>query len=182
MNWARSTTLSLTASDGIDIQSSLTSLTGNGAANLQAGGAITESGAGAILAKSLSGLSGGATTLLGINQISDLKDFQAGSGELSLYDDADLVIKGSVAANGDPISLETTQGHGIRIAGALSTSGALTMVSGDNVVENSNTGTITAGGLSVSAQTGINLQGANNIGTVVVDFTVSGPNKINNGP
>ena len=180
LNWARSTTLSLVASGDIDIQSGLSSLTGNGAANLQAGGAITESGNGAILAQSLSGLSGGATTLLGNNQIGDLKDFQAGSGGLSLNDAAALAVRGSVAASGDPISLESAQG--IRIAGALSTSGAVTMVSGDNVVENSNTGTITAGTLSVSAQTGINLQGANHIGVVLVDTTASGPDKINNSP
>jgi hypothetical protein len=55
----------------------------------------------------------------------------------------------------------------------------VTLVSAGDISENTSTGFIDAGLLNVEAQTGITLEGDNDIAALGTDETVTGPNEIN---
>jgi hypothetical protein len=109
---------------------------------LDSAGAITESGAGLVVADQLSGRSAGATTLGGANRIGSLGAFTAGS--LNLRNAGALSVVGPVNGGGST-TLATSTGD-LHIDGAI-TSTALRLESAGAISEGAG-GVITAGTLS----------------------------------
>ena len=138
---------------------------------------IKEVGAGAIQASDLSLQAQGVVTLDGANQIARIDSGNAAS--LSLIDGQALAIVGGLTVqNGGTMSLTTTSGN-IGVNGMIG-GGTLDLTSQTGSLTESNTkGGITAGTLNATAHTGISLNSPNNqITTVGIDHTDSGPNRI----
>ena len=156
------TSVSLTTTSG--------DLSINGAVNgittaLQSAGGINEGGSGTITAATLTGHSGGATSLLGVNHVGTLGSFSASSFDLS--NAQSLTVTGPLDG-GSSATLTTTAGD-LAIDGAVS--GTQTTLHSAGAISEGSGGGITAGTLSGSA-TGITTLGsrtramANRIGTL----------------
>jgi fibronectin-binding autotransporter adhesin len=142
----------------------------NGAVNgitttLQSVGGINEGSGGTITTATMTGRSGGATSLLGVNHIDTLGSFSASGFGLS--NAQSLTVAGPLDGGGST-TLTTTAGD-LAIDGAVS--GTQTTLHSAGVISEGRGGTITAGTLSGSA-TGITTLGsstqpvANRIGTL----------------
>ncbi|HUW54131.1 MAG TPA: filamentous hemagglutinin N-terminal domain-containing protein [Rhodanobacter sp.] len=156
------TSVSLTTTSG--------DLSINGAVNgittaLQSAGGINEGGSGTITAATLTGHSGGATSLLGVNHVGTLGSFSASGFDLS--NAQSLTVTGPLDG-GSSATLTTTAGD-LAIDGAVS--GTQTTLHSAGAISEGSGGGITAGTLSGSA-TGITTLGsrtramANRIGTL----------------
>ena len=154
-------------------------LTAGGTVTLTSAGEISENTlSGAITAATLTGSANGATRLQGANLITDLGDFSDTGGNFFLTDGQTLTVTGSVNAGTKGLTLQTTSGD-LVIDGSLQ---GLAVTLGSSLGQVYGTGAITAGVLNVSADTGIDLDGANNTirrigtnttnsGSDVIDYT-----------
>ncbi len=151
-------------------------ITAGGTITLDSAGDITETTAtGTITAATLTGSAGGATTLNGANQIASLGDFASTGGHFALNDGQALTVSGTVNAAGQNITLQTTSGN-LLVNGALDGD---TITLGSSLGEVEGAGTITASELNVTADTGIDLTGPNDIKKIGTNQTNSGPDIIN---
>jgi len=151
-------------------------LTAGDKIGLNSSGSIGQSGAGAITAMKLAGRAAGATTLNGANHIGSLGDFTNTGGNFALTDKESLTISGTLNTGSHNQTLQVTAGN-IDLTGALDGN---TVTLGSATGEVFGAGTITADLLNVTANTGIDLTGANDIGTIGTNQTNSGPDVINN--
>lgn len=147
----------------------------SGTVNLVSTGAISEhSKNGLVDAAELSGSSGGAVTLDGANQIASLGDITITGGKFSLTDDAALTVDGNLNAGANNLTLLVASGD-LDIDGTLA--GKIVTL-GSTAGEVQGSGAITAKVLNVTADTGIDLVGANDIRKIGVNHTNSGPDII----
>ena len=134
-----------------------------------------------ISAPVFTGSSATGVDLQGTNRIGVLHDFtNRGTGDITIVNDQTLSILGSITEvrDGGAISLTTTRANlVVGGAGSLSAS-TINLSAGSKAIENS-TGKIKADLLNVTAESGIQLIGNNNITAVGTDHTDSGPNTIN---
>ena len=147
---------------------------------LVSAGAITESSAGDLDAKTLTGSSDGNAVLTSAkNTLTDLGAFTTGGNNaFELTDDHALTTDGTVTAGTAALDLTTTgTGNNLAIDSAV-TGGTVSFVTTGEATESS-TADITAAKLNVTANTGIELTSTNNhITAVGTRHTNSGPNKI----
>jgi hypothetical protein len=150
-------------------------ITAGGTVTLNSAGNIRESHAtGVIQANALTGSAGSFAQLLGANLIATLSDFTSG-GLFSLTDDETLNVAGNVGSGINALTLDVTSGD-LDVAGSL-TGGKVTLASVTGAVQGA--GVINANVLNVTANTGIDLTGANHIHRIGTDQTNSGPDFIN---
>ncbi len=142
---------------------------------LNSSSTIAETAADVITAAGLSGSADGAVGLKGANLIGGLGNFTA-SGNFALTDEEALTIGGAVNTGAKSQTIQVTSGN-LDLTGALD-GGTITL--GSSTGEVYGAGTITASVLNVTANTGIDLTGDNDIKTIGTDTTNSGPNVINN--
>ena len=136
---------------------------------------ITE-GAVTIDARTLSGSSKGGAAFAGDNAVASLGTFTTnGDGNFTLDDSGDLIVRGNVQTGTHNINITT--GGDLTIRRQLANSGTTNLVSGGTAREGAH-GKIVTGKLNVSAQTGIVLEGNNQIQKLGTDTTASGPNRI----
>jgi trimeric autotransporter adhesin len=181
-----------TSSDGIApgtnlfLSDSATTFNVNSALDVGAGtvwlydptGAISETGAGAITARLLRGNAENGVTLTGTNDIAHLGLLtNSGSGGIALDDAVNLTVVNTVNAGSGDLSLTTTEGN-LDIAAALESGATTTLDSESGKVHGS--GAITTQLLNVTADTGIDLTGSNDITQIGTDTTHRGPNVIDN--
>ena len=150
-------------------------VTAGGTLVLNSSSTIAETAADIITAASLSGSADGAVSLKGANLIGGLGNFTA-SGNLSLTDEEALTIGGTVNTGTKSQTIQVTSGN-LDLTGTLD-GGTITL--GSSTSEVYGAGKITASLLNVTANTGIDLTGDNDIKTIGTDTTNSGPNVINN--
>ena len=143
--------------------------------DLKSAGTIKQNAAGIITAQSLTGSAAGGTTLNDTNQIVNLDGFTDTGGNFALSDGQSLTVSGTVNTGKNNLSLQTTAGDlvvdGALDAGTLTLGSTLGQVYGD--------GAITVHLINVSANTGIDLNGPNQIkkegtvhtnsGTITID-------------
>ncbi|MGD0142967.1 MAG: filamentous hemagglutinin N-terminal domain-containing protein [Rhizomicrobium sp.] len=167
--------LALTTTNGASITIG-SELTSGSSVDLNSAGQITES-IGGIAAAGLAVSANGAATLNGTNLIGTLSGLSDSGGAFSLIDGESLTTKGTIDAGDNSLTLQTTSGN-IDIASMIEAN-TLTLESAGKAHERSD-GAIDVGLLNVTAQTGIDLDSADNdIATIGTDTTASGPNKIN---
>jgi fibronectin-binding autotransporter adhesin len=157
--------------DNIDIEKALTA---GGSVDLISDGKIAQTATGIITAGTLTGSAAGTVTLNSANAITNLGSFTDTSGNFALTDHQSLTIDGTVNVGSGNLTLQTTSGS--LIVSAALDGHALTLGSTTGEVEG--TGAITAALLNVTANTGIDLTGANEITALGTDQTNSGPNVI----
>ena len=161
------------AGNGIALDAHLT----GGTVDLVSAGTIRENGTnGFIHASVLEGSSDGYAFFNEANKIGALGDFTtAGAGAFSLYDWETLDVTDTLETGKHSITLDTQIGD-LDIDGSLSGGTvSLTSVAG----EVAGAGDIDANVLNVTADSGIDLTGDNDIHTIGADTTNSGPNTIN---
>jgi hypothetical protein len=149
-------------------------VTAGGTLVLNSSGAIGETATDIIAAAGLSGSAVGATNLNGANLIASLGNFTGSN--FSLIDEEALTVSGTLNTRTHTQSIQVTNGD-LDLTGALRGS---TVTLGSSTGEVYGAGTITANVLNVTANTGIDLTGPNDIGMIGTDTTNSGPNVINN--
>jgi hypothetical protein len=155
------------------------SLFSGGTVGLYAGGTITEGTLGKIDATKLTGSAEGAVKIgYYNNKIASLGDFAVtAAGGFALTDNETLDVTGAISADdSSTIALSTKSGN-LSVHGTLDAS-TVTLVTAGEATQSSTSG-ITAGTLNVTAQTGIDLVGNNDIKKVGTRKTKSGPNTIN---
>jgi fibronectin-binding autotransporter adhesin len=163
-----------TTSGGIAVDFGLVT---DGTLTLVSAGSISQAKPkGAITAGELTGSAVGSTTLNDTNKIGSLGDFTSTGGNFSLTDAISLTAAGTVNAGAFDLSLKDTTGD-LDITGELE-GNQVTLGSGKGQV--TGTGAIIANVLEVTADTGIDLTGDNDIGKIKRNHTNSGPDVINN--
>ncbi|MFA6232452.1 MAG: hypothetical protein WC617_20135, partial [Rhodanobacter sp.] len=138
-------------------------LNGQLAANtlaLQSGGAITEAGAGAITANSLTGSSSGSTTLNLANHVATLGTF--GANGFQFTNAGSLAVSGPIDG-GSNTSLTTTAGD-LSINGRVS--GTTTTLASAGAITEGSSGTIVASNLTGHSGGATTLSGANSVDTL----------------
>ena len=146
-----------------------------GTVTLTSAGNIRESQAtGIIQAGALTGSAASFAQFQGANLIATLSDFTTGS-LFSLTDGETLNVTGNVGSGIHALTLDVTSGD-LDIAGSL-TGGKVTLASASGAVQGA--GVIDANVLNVTANTGIDLTGANHIKKIGVNHTNSGSDIIN---
>ena len=168
--------LSLTAMGAGSKMALKAALTAGGTLALNSAGTIAESATDILTAAQLTGSANGTASLSGANQIAGLGNFSDTAGNFSLTDEQALTISGTVNSGAKTQTIQVTSGN-LDLTGALD---AGTVTLGSSTGEVLGTGAITANLLNVTANTGIDLTGANHITTIGTDQTNSGPNIINN--
>ena len=153
-----------------------------GTVTLNVANAIAEGTGGSIHASTLTGSSVGSVALKNANAITTLGAFTTGNGAFTLTNAGGLITAGTINTGTGNIALTTTgSGHNLAIRGQLRNSGktgVISLTSAGNITETS-AGSIITHTLNAKAQTGITLTSpANNIATLGVHTTASGPNKI----
>jgi hypothetical protein len=151
-------------------------VTTGGTLVLNSSGAIGETATDIIAAAGLSGSAVGATNLKGANLIATLGNFTDSGSNFSLIDEEALTVSGTLNTGSHTQTIQVTNGD-LVLTGALKGS---TVTLGSSTGEVYGAGTITASLFNVTANTGIDLTGDNDIGTIGTDTTNSGPNFINN--
>ncbi len=152
-------------------------ITAGGTVTLTSAGSISQSAAlGSITAATLTGSAGGAALLKGANQVANLDSFTTTAGSFALTDGQTLTIDGEVNSGTSSLALLVTSGD-LDIDDALD---GKSVTLGSTTGEVQGAGAITTGYLSVSANTGIDLTGANDIGKIGHNHTNSGSDTINN--
>jgi filamentous hemagglutinin family protein len=152
------------------------SITAGGIVTLTSAGTISEKvSSGSITAATLTGSADGAALLKGANEIANLDGFSTTAGSFALTDGQSLTVDGAVNSGTSSLALQVTSGD-LDIDDALD---GKSVTLGSSTGEVQGAGAITTGFLSVSANTGIDLTGANNIGKIGHNHTNSGPDVIN---
>ena len=152
-------------------------ITAGGTVTLTSAGTISESHrSGSVNAVTLTGSASGSTLLKGPNQIANLDGFTTTVGAFALTDRQTLTVDGVVNTGTNSLALRVISGD-LDIDDALDGK-SVTLDSTTGEVQGA--GAITTGFLSVSANTGIDLTGANDIGKIGHNHTNSGPDTINN--
>jgi filamentous hemagglutinin family protein len=147
-----------------------------GALTLKSTGTLSESGAGRIVAGTFMGSSVGGATLNGANLITTIDSFaNSGSGNIGLTNAQTLTVSGPVNAGSGNLTLATTSGN-LAITGTVEGN---TVTLGSTLGSVTGSGPITASLLNVTANTGIDLTGANDIAAIGTNETNSGPDFIN---
>jgi hypothetical protein len=147
-----------------------------GALTLSSTGSLTESGNGRIVAGTFMGSAVGGATLNGANLITAIDSFaNTGSGNIGLTNDQTLTVAGPLNAGTGNLSLTATAGN-LLINGTVE-GNTVTLASSLGSVTGS--GPITAALLNVTADTGIDLTGSNDITAIGTNETNSGPDFIN---
>jgi mucin-19 len=150
------------------------SVTAGGTVDLVSASGISESSNAIITAGTLTGSANLATTLGTANQIANLGAFTNTDGNFTLTDAQGLTVTGTVNAGTKNLALQTTSGD-LDIDAALV---GQKVTLGSTLGQVYGTGAITAHHLNVTANTGIDLTGANDIAVLGTDQTNSGPNVI----
>jgi fibronectin-binding autotransporter adhesin len=133
---------------------------------------------GAIDAATLKGSSAGGATLNGVNLIGRLLAFtNTGAGGFALTDGKALTVTGAVNAGTDILSLTTTSGNLAIASTGILDANTVTLTAAAKATE-ATAGQIDTALINVTADTGIDLIGNNDITTVGTDQTNSGPNTI----
>jgi filamentous hemagglutinin family protein len=151
-------------------------VTAGGTLVLNSSGAIGETATDVITAAGLSGSAVGTTNLKGANLIASLGNFTDSGSTFSLIDEEALTVSGTLNTGSHALSIQVTSGD-LDLTGALKGN---TVTLGSSTGEVYGAGTITANVLNVTANTGIDLTGPNDIGTIGTNHTNSGPDVINN--
>jgi hypothetical protein len=139
-------------------------------------GTLSETGTGSIVAGTFMGSSVGGATLNGANMIGALGSFaNSGSGNIGLTNAETLTVSGPINAGSGNLSLTTSSGN-LLINGPVE-GNTVTLGSTQGSVTGS--GAITATLLNVTANTGIDLTGQNDITAIGTNQTNSGPDFIN---
>ena len=147
-----------------------------GALTLVSTGTLSESGAGRIEAGTLMGSSVGGATLNGANLITTIGSFaNAGFGDIGLTNNQTLTVAGPLNAGTGNLALTATAGN-LLINGTVEGN---TVTFGSTLGSVTGPGPITAAVLNVTANTGIDLTGPNEITTIGTNDTNSGPDFIN---
>ena len=147
-----------------------------GALTLVSTGTLSESGAGRIEAGTLMGSSVGGATLNGANLITIIGSFaNSGSGDIGLTNNQTLTVAGPLNAGTGNLALTATAGN-LLINGTVEGN---TVTFGSTLGSVTGPGPITAAVLNVTANTGIDLTGPNEITTIGTNDTNSGPDFIN---
>jgi filamentous hemagglutinin family protein len=149
-------------------------ISAGGTVDLVSAASISQAPAGIITAETLTGSSGATTTLNSANLISNLGAFTNTAGNFGLTDAQTLTVTGTVNTGTKVLALHATSGD-LDIDAALE---GKTVTLGSTQGQVVGTGAITAHLLNVSANTGIDLTGANDIAVLGTDQTNSGPNVI----
>jgi filamentous hemagglutinin family protein len=150
-----------------------------GEVKLASAATISESNAGDIDAKTLTGSAKGTVKLTSAkNTITDLGALSTGSHAFALTDDHALTVDGKVNAGTGTLDLTTVgNNHDLAIEAAI-TAGTINLVTTGEATETSK-GAITAKLLNVTADTGIDLTSkANKIKKLGTHKTKKGPNKV----
>jgi hypothetical protein len=145
---------------------------------LNAGGQISQGASGLLTASQLTGSAGGAVMLQDANLVKDLGNFTTSNSAFS-FSANKFTVNGTVNAGSGAINLSSIGSSGVlTIAGTVESTGTVNLHATADDTETS-TGAILAGTLNVTAITGITLTSTlNNIGTLGIDTTQSGPNKV----
>jgi filamentous hemagglutinin family protein len=151
-------------------------ITAGGTVVLNSSGVIGQGATDIISAAGLSGSAVGATNLKGANRIASLGNFTDTRGNFSLIDEEGLTVSGILNTGSHTQTLQVTNGD-LDLTGALDGS---TVTLGSSTGQVYGAGTITANVLNVTANTGIDLTGPNDIGMIGTNHTNSGPDTINN--
>ena len=154
-------------------------ITARGEVALRAGGYILETDHGPIFAGSLIGSAVSGVTLDHFNKFAVLGTFtNTGADGLDLRDVNALTIVGDIDAGQGALILTQNTVGGLTIKARL-TSGASVNLNSGGTVRELNAGAIVTPLLNVTAVTGIELTGPNQINTVGTRHTNSGLNVIN---
>jgi hypothetical protein len=147
-----------------------------GALTLTSTGTLSESGVGKIVAGTFMGSSVGGATLNGANMVTTLGSFaNSGSGNIGLANGETLTVAGPLNAGSGNLALTASAGN-LLINGPVE-GNTVTLGSTQGSVTGS--GAITAALLNVTANTGIDLTGQNDITAIGTNETNSGPDYIN---
>jgi hypothetical protein len=147
-----------------------------GTLTLNSTGSLTESGTGRIVAGTFMGSSVGGATLNGANLITTIASFaNSGSGNIGFTNGETLTVGGPINSGTGTLALTATAGN-LLINGTVE-GNTVTLASTLGSVSGS--GPITAALLNVTADTGIDLTGANDITAIGTNETNSGPDFIN---
>ncbi len=131
---------------------------------LLSSGAVTETGAGAVIASVLSGQAA-SVNLTGDNQIGTVDRFTA-TGDFALVNRGTLAVAGPVTAS----TVELSTAGDLRLSGALTATGAVSLVASGAIEQTG--GAVTAASLGGSAAS-VRLTGPNRIGSLA-DWTTVG--------
>ncbi len=147
-----------------------------GALTLVSTGSLSESGTGRIVAGTFMGSSVGGAALNGANLIATINSFaNSGSGDIGLTNGETLTVAGPLNAGAGNLALTATAGN-LLINGAVEGN---TVTLGSTLGSVTGSGPITAALLNVTANTGIDLTGQNDITAIGTNETNSGPDFIN---
>lgn len=152
-----------------------------GLLTLKSAGTLKEGASGTITAAALTGGAVGGTTLSGANNIGALQDFRnSGAGDLTIVNGISLNIVGGVSETKPrgAISLTLASGN-LAIGQTASLSGGSISLQTAGMAVEASSGQIDTSLLNVTAGTGIDLVGQNDIATIGTRNTDSGPNTIN---
>ncbi len=150
------------------------SISDGGTVTLISSSTLSEGSGGLISAAALAGSAAGKTTLNGVNQIAALASFTDAKGGFALTDAQSLTIEGPVSTGKSNLTLLVTSGD-LVVDGALD---AHKMTLGSTLGQVYGTGAITTALLNVTADTGIDLTGPNDIKKLGTNQTNSGPDVI----
>jgi filamentous hemagglutinin family protein len=146
-----------------------------GSTALTSAGTIAEGSVGSLTTGTLTGSAAGTTMLNGANQVTTLGAFTDTGGNFALTDGRSLTVLGTMNTGTKNLTLQTTSGD-LVISGPIDGN---TVTLGSAAGEVDGTGAITARLLNVTADTGIDLTGPNDITTIGTNSTNSGPDIIN---
>ena len=154
-----------------------------GALTLISTGALSESGTGRIVAGTFMGSSTGGATLNGANLITTIGSFaNSGSGNIGFTNAETLTVAGPVNAGAGNLTLAATTGN-LLINGTIN---GQTVTLGSALGSVTGTGSITAALLNVTANTGIDLTGSNDItaieSTTRIPVRISSTSNFRPGP
>jgi filamentous hemagglutinin family protein len=149
-------------------------ISAGGSVDLVSAASISQATAGIITAGTLTGSAGGTTVLNSANLITNLGAFTNTGGNFELTNAQGLTVAGTVNSGTRTLTLQTSTGD-LDVNAALD---GKTVTLGSTQGEVIGTGAITAHLINVTANTGIDLTGANDIAVLGTDQTNSGPNVI----